>query len=445
MNKNLLVVLVALLLGLPVLAQTPVAFPLKISADKRHLTDQNNAPFLYVSDSGWRLFTGLTEAEAKEYLQKRKSQGFTTIHVMLTSIPGDKNRQGQEPFENYDFMKTNEAYFKHVDRIVSLADSMNLLLAIAPLWYSCCNDGWATHPQKYMQRNGKEKSYLFGQFVGNRYKKYGNIVWIIGGDNDPYDNLEEVRQMARGLKQADPQHLITYHAASTHSSTDVWPANESWLDFSMVYTYFRGFSKAWNRVQPDVYEVSSTEYHKTPVRPFVLGESTYEGEHEKMGFELQVRKQAYWAMLSGGAGHSYGSPFWKVDNNWRTYLDLPGANSMKHLNTLLQSFNWTDLQPDFSGDLIAKGNEKYATNDFATAAITRDGKVALIYVPSARALTVNTAMLNGKLLIPTWYNPRTGEKRGAGQYPVGYKMAFESPDANDWVLMLRVDESVKKK
>ncbi len=447
MYQNRLIPFFLLFACLSVAAQTQVAFPLKVSPDKRHLVDQNSTPFLYTSDSGWLLFVNMTEAETRQYFQKRKEQGFNTIHAMLTAIPGKKDRQGNEPFENYDFMKTNESYFKHIDRVVSIADSMNLLLAIAPLWYSCnaCNDGWGSHPQKYMQRNGKEKSYLFGQFVGNRYKKFGNIVWIIGGDEDPYGNLEEVRNMARGLKQADPQHLITYHAASSHSSTDVWPANESWLDFSMVYTYFRGFTKAWNKVQPDVYEASATEYRKTPARPFVLGESTYEGEHGPQGSALQIRKQAYWAMLSGAAGHSYGSPFWQVDEKWNTYLDLPGANSLKHLNTLFQTFDWTTLVPDFSGDLIAKGNEKYATNDFATGAITRDGKVAVIYVPSARSLTVNTAMLNGKLLIPTWYNPRTGEKRGADQYPVGYKMAFDSPDANDWVLILKVDDSVKKK
>ncbi|MDJ1479310.1 DUF4038 domain-containing protein [Cytophagaceae bacterium YF14B1] len=427
------------------IAQTKVVFPLKTSPNKRHLVDQNNNPFLYVSDSGWRLFMGLTETEAREYLLKRKEQGFNTIHVMLTSIPGDKNKQGQEPFVEYDFVKPNEAYFKHVDRIVSLADSLNMLLAIAPLWYSCCNDGWATSPQKYMQKNGKEKSYLLGQFVGNRYKKFNNILWIIGGDNDPYDNLEEVRQMARGLKQADPQHLITYHAAASHSSTDVWPANESWLDISMTYTYFRGFTKAWNKVQPDVYEVGYNEYRKSPVRPFVLGESTYEGEHGTLGSDLQVRKQAYWAMLSGAGGHSYGSPFWKVDASWKSYLDLPGAKSLKHLAELFQTFDWTALEPDIAGALIAKGNEKYATNDFATAAITRDHKVAVIYVPSARGITVNTGILDGRLLIPSWYNPRTGEKRGSDPYPIGYKMLFESPDKNDWVLVLRVDESAKKK
>ena len=81
----------------------------------------------------------------------------------------------------------------------------------------------------------------------------------------------------------------------------------------MVYTYFRGFNKAWNCVQQDVYEVCYAEYKKAAGMPFILGESTYEGEHGDWGNDLQVRKQAWWAVLSGAAGHAYGSPRWKME------------------------------------------------------------------------------------------------------------------------------------
>jgi hypothetical protein len=37
-------------------------------------------------------------------------------------------------------------------------------------------------------------------------------------------------------------------------------------------------------------EVSHAEFAKVPVRPFFLGESTYEGEHSAWGSALQARK-----------------------------------------------------------------------------------------------------------------------------------------------------------
>ncbi|MGB3777753.1 MAG: DUF4038 domain-containing protein [Tunicatimonas sp.] len=69
------------------------------------------------------------------------------------------------------------------------------------------------------------------------------IVSAPGGDNDPFNALEEIEAMADGLHRQAGNQLFTYHAASTHSSTDVFPEAD-WLDVSMVYTYFRGFGKA---------------------------------------------------------------------------------------------------------------------------------------------------------------------------------------------------------
>lgn len=423
-------------------AQT-YTFPLKVSENKRFISDQTGKPFLYVSDAAWQLFMGLPLSEVKEYLTLRKKQGFSVIHVQLTfqPVPDAENIEGQLPFENYDFAKPNERYFQHIDKIIALADSMNMVMAIVPLWYSCCNDGWGSNPVPHLKNNGLEKCTNFGKFVGNRYKKHNNIIWIMGGDNDPHDQKAEIRGLAMGLKEAAPQHLITYHAASTHSSTDVWQ-QESWLDMSMIYTYFRGFAKAWHGVQPDVYEVAYNEYLKKRM-PFVLGESTYEGEHNDVcNSTLQARKQAYYTMLAGGCGHSYGSRFWAVGykkwknfEDWKAIVNQPAANSMRYLNQLFATFDWTSLIPDITSELIS-GENKYASNDYALAAYTQDRKFAVIYVPSPRKFEVNFNVLNAKKIQATWYNPHNGERKIIGKYAQNTKIAFELPDANDWVLLL---------
>lgn len=430
-----------LFLGENIVAQN-YSFPIKVSEDKRHLADQKGRPFFYFSDSGWLLFSGLSVQEAREYFIKRKSQGLSVIHIFLTPTPGRKSRNGLEPFENFNFSKPVDAYFGEVERYIAIADSLKIGLALVPLWYSCCNDGWGDNTRDYMKKNGIEKNYGFGKYIGNRFKKYKNIIWIMGGDNDPHDNREEIRALALGLKEASPNQLITYHASSTHSSTDVWE-NEKWLDFSMVYTYFRGFHKAWNYMQPDVYEVCYTEYLKQPIMPFILGESTYEGEHDEMGSALQARKQAYWTMLSGGAGHSYGSPLWSVndskvkENDWREILDLEGANTLKHLNALFALFDWTKLVPVLPNQ-VGKG---FAKNDYAVTAITDDKKILVHYIPSQRNVNINLNMLSDGELKATQFNPRTGELKELKTIPKKRKDQFfnySPPDANDWVLLLEV-------
>ena len=278
-----------------------MTFPLKVSENRRHLADQRGTPFLYNADTPWMLFTKLSEPEAKEYIARRKEQGFTALQVMLTGFLGMTNLAGELPFAGtppeQDFAQPNEKFFAHVDRVVTETQRQGLLLAIAPLWSGCCGEGWAGKEKngalKPLNANGADKSRELGRWLGQRYGKFDKVLWILGGDNHPNNARAEIRALGLGLKDTAPKQLITYHAASSHSSTDVWPADERWLYVSMVYSYFRSFNKAWNKNQPDVYEVSHAEFAKIPVRPFFLGESTYEGEQGAWGSALQARKQAY--------------------------------------------------------------------------------------------------------------------------------------------------------
>ena len=60
-----------------------VSYPIRVSANHRHLVDQNDAPFLYHADTGWHLFEKLTRAEVEAYLENRRAKGFNTVQVQL--------------------------------------------------------------------------------------------------------------------------------------------------------------------------------------------------------------------------------------------------------------------------------------------------------------------------------------------------------------------------
>jgi len=245
-----------------------------------------------------------------------------------------------------------------------------------------------------------------------------------------------MNQLALGVKSQAPHQLITYHASSSHSSTDVWE-NASWLDVVMTYTYFRGFNKAWNKNQPDVYEVNFKECAKTPIKPFFLGESTYEGEHDAWGSAVQARKQAYWSVLSGGSGNAYGTPMWNFPVNWKTFLELPGGNSLQHFFTLFHARPWYRIVPDSTSKIIVEGQGVYAQNDYAIACSDEEGKFIIAYIPSGRSFKINTTTsLKGKALKARWYNPRDGVWQFIGNYKNPQIIPFKTPDQNDWVLVL---------
>lgn len=420
------------------------AFPLRLAENRRHLVDQRGTPFLYQADTPWMLFTKLPEPEAKHYIARRKEQGFAALQVQLTGFLGMTNLAGDLPFAGVppeqDFTQPNERFFAHVDRVVTEAQRQGMLLAIAPAWSGCCGEGWAGKERvgrlKPLNANGAEKSRELGRWLGRRYGRFDNVMWILGGDNDPQNARAEIRALGLGLKEVAPRQLVTYHAASTRSSTDVWPADERWLDLSMVYSYFRGFDKAWKKEQPDIYEVSHAEFAKIPVRPFFLGESTYEGEHGEWGSALQARKQAYWCVLGGGFGHAYGSPNWNMPANWREVLELPGANSLRHLRALMESLPWWRLVPDLQNTVAVDGRGRFGSNDYAVTALADNGAFALSYLPSKRALTIDLTKLSGGRVAASWFNPRTGETSRIAEFTEKKVQTFEPPADGDWVLVL---------
>ena len=362
----------------------------------------------------------------------------------MTNLAGELPFAGVPPEQ--DFARPNENFFAHVDQVVGEAQRHGMLLAIAPAWSGCCGEGWAGKEKdgqlKPLNANGAAKARELGRWLGKRYGKFDHVLWILGGDNDPNNARAEIRALGRGIKDTAPHQLITYHAASTHSSTDVWPADEPWLDISMVYSYFRGFNKAWKKEQPDIYEVSHAEFGKIPVRPFFLGESTYEGEHGDWGSATQARKQAYWCVLGGGFGHAYGSPNWNFPNNWRQALELPGADSLKHFRTLLESLPWWKLVPDLHNVVGVNGRGTFATNDYAVTALADNGAFALSYLPSKRELTIDLSKLAGERVAAFWFNPRTGVHHPIGEFTDKRPHAFTPPSDGDWVLML-VDKATK--
>jgi hypothetical protein len=182
--------------------------------------------------------------------------------------------------------------------------------------------------------------------------------------------------------------------------------------------------------------VSHAEFAKAPVRPFFLGESTYEGEHGAWGSALQARKNAYGCVLGGGFGHAYGSPDWNFPKNWREILALPGASSLKYFRSLFESRPWWTLVPDVRNLVAVEGRGSFATNDSAVTARAADGSFAMAYLPTKRVLTIDLSKLSGKRVIASWFNPRTGDTTRIGELTEKKRRAFEPLSEGDWVLVL---------
>lgn len=407
-------------------------FPLKISKDGRYLTNRFGQAFLMNADAGWTLLHKLKLEEARYYLDTRRDQRFNTVFLqLLPPEPNQTNAYGDAPFaQQGNFTTPNEKYFAYVEQVIKLASQMQLLVAIVPAWLGCCGTNWFDVQNK----NGVDKCRNFGLFLGRRLGKYSNVVWVMGGDRDPLKEEAVQRAMAEGIRESAPNQLLTYHAASSHSSTDVF-LTEKWLDFSMVYTYFRGKQGVWTADMPHVYEAALKETQKMPRKAFILGESQYEDENA--GNALMIRRQAYWALLSGGSGHCYGSSLWSFEHNWRDKLDLPGASQMNLFYKIMNGLPWYLSRPDTTSQLLVEGRGTYGSDDYGVVSVLPNNRMAMIYLPSSRTVKVDVGKINGSNIRALWISPRTNNRFIGGYFkPQGIRELTPPTLDDDWLLLL---------
>ena len=438
-------ILLPILLLMVLAAQSQIKFPLKISGNKRYFITHQGKPFLYHAETGWQIFTNLTTEEAVEYLSFRKSQGFNTIQVQIVMSPEQINRYGQKPFHGaVDFSRPNEAYHDHVSKILSKADSLGLLIVMSQPWLGCCKEGFGNTPEKPIQKNGVTKNRLYGEYLGKKFAQFTNLFWFVGGDNDPKGDRASLIAFAEGLYVTAPKHqLITYHASPPHSSTDLFQYAH-WLGFSFIYTYWREKPTDWviSDLQPHVYEAALREWSKSDIMPFVLGESQYEGSGKignDMGTPQIVRRQAYWTLLSGGAGHAYGSDIWNFPANWREIMRYPGAYDMGHFIKFFEQIPWWTLAPDVKHQAVVAGYGDWSKPNYVTTAVSEDKKMMVSYIPQIQPVYVDFSFLSGNSFSCTWYNPDNGKIEKEFTVVKKTVQRVSPPNGEDWVLMVKAD------
>jgi len=434
-------------------SQTKTLPRLQVSENKRFLVTSDGKPFFWLADTAWELFHRCDKDEANRYLQKRAEQGFNVIQaVALAELDGldTPNSNGDKPLTDNDVNKPNEKYFQHVDYIIDRAAELNIYIALLPTWGDkLFKNNWGKGPEIFTPQT----AFIFGKWIGDRYKNRTNVVWVLGGDRNPRDGSQDVevwRQMAAGIAEAaggNDKALMTLHPQPTQpGGSSNWFHQDAWLDFNMHQTGHCANQPTYRKIGHD--------YNLKPVKPTLDGEPLYEDHPncfnaKELGHSVpeDIRRIMYWNVFAGACGQTYGChdvwQMYKIGREpinqplrpWEKALDLPMANQVKHLKKLMLSRSYLTRIPD-STMVVSK-----QLDDENHVISTRDSKgtYALIYFPTGKPVTLNITKLNGSQLKATWYDPRTGvylnEKtitKSASYKPT----PPSSGKGQDWVLVL---------
>jgi Protein of unknown function (DUF4038)/Putative collagen-binding domain of a collagenase len=413
----------------------PARYPLHVSADRRRIVDHDGTPFLVQGDAAWSLIANLTYDEAIVYLDDRRAKGFNTLIVSvvehLFSRQAPRDRSGNEPFTTPGDMSTpNDVYFDHAERVLEACAARGIAVILA-----CCYIGHRHDPSPGVDATnhaegwyyevvgtGPEGCRAYGEYLGKRFGRFDNIIWCIGGDWDPDAARTGLDAIAAGIRSTGVSNLFTAHVRPETSGLDSF-AGSDWLDINLTYSYgivHRSMLADWARV---------------PVTPFLLIESTYEGEHNAT--DLQIRRQAWWSVLCGANGQCMGNnPIWLFWDGWQAALELPASVAMARWGAFFRALPWADLVPDNGLRLVTSGLGETRGLDRVTAALTTDGRVGVAYLPVPRPMTVDLGILTGTQVRVTWFEPATGQRRSGGTLRTGEVVTLTPPFHDDSALLL---------
>jgi hypothetical protein len=423
---------------------------LKIHPDGRYLMWDDGKPFFYMGDTAWAMFEKLDRDEIQYYLDIRAGQGFNVIQACaLFGHKGldEPNAYGRMPLkkngDSYDPTMPDEGngydYWQHVDYAVEYAAHKGLFIALLPTWGDKFNKLWGEGPEIFTPEN----AYIYGKWIGRRYRKNWNIIWMLGGDRplETETHIAIVDAMGKGIREGDGgTHLITYHPSGGWSSTD-FLKGKPYLDFHTVQSGHRATATfySWKLVR---------KAGKEGEKPFMDSEPRYEGipaafgEDDYLWNSDDIRQNAYWNLMEGVCGHTYGNnAVWAFNTEksdffqqrWYEVIKSPGAENMKYLVQLRMSRPYFEFRP--AQELVEDDNAV-----MAHLAAGRGENYAFVYTPLGLPFRVKLDKLGEDRVKASWFNPRNGEVRVYGVFPPE-EVLFVPPASGkgfDWVLILDV-------
>ncbi|MCC5937297.1 MAG: glycoside hydrolase family 140 protein [Lunatimonas sp.] len=395
---------------------------LQIAPTKRHLITSEGAPFFWLGDTAWELFHRLNKQEVVRYLDDRASKGYTIIQaVILAELEGltVPNALGDLPLLELDPTRPNEPYFAFVDFVLEEAAQRGIYIGLLPTWGDKYNKAWGVGPEIFTPDN----AFQYGKFLGERYKEVPNIVWVMGGDRLPADeeDYRVVCRMSEGIRAGGALHLMTMHPKGGHISSLIY-GKEEWLQIDMFQSLHMKGCKEYRYVRK--------ARRSIPPRPIIDGEPGYENipnflnkwqKHRLNDFD--VRRAAYWSMLSGAAGHTYGcneiwqmhaagrEPQHRADRSWAAAMQLPGAAQMGYMKSFFERLPWQRLLPDQT----FLGGFNWPTGGYRVAMVDEKRLFAIVYTPEGKPIDAKLGTLKAQKIKAYWFDPATGTYLKAGE------------------------------
>jgi len=375
---------------------------LQSSANGRFIQWSDGKPFFINACTALTLTSAYADKEVLEYLDDRLAAKFNAIQisaVFAERIPS----MADSAFTENDLLKPVPKYWERIDWVVKQAIDRKLVVLINPIWKQSLED--------FIKANGAEKCREFGKWFANRYKGNPYLIYYIGGGGTPEPIRSELEEMGKGIQEVyGGKALIAYQGESGQSSIEAFP-NASWLTMNWITAYL-----------PDSGQYPYSENYDSwklfPKIPIHFCKGFYDGggvQDESSGHVADryvLRRQAWWNLLSGGAGNAWGAEGICCkefgDLTWSAGLLYGSNKDMGFMKLFVDKVKWWKLQPDVDHRLLTGGFGTIQTSDFAVCSVSDNGMQAVIYTPVKQSLEIYLPEYGQNCRL-RWFDPSDGK------------------------------------
>jgi hypothetical protein len=419
------------------------------SGNGRYFEHADGTPFLWLGDTWWKcLCKRMSWDGFRELTADRKAKGFNVVQIVCGPYPDENffapslENEGGQPYLAKDMSVINPNYFDYADRRLRHLVDSGIVPAIVGAWgRGDCNS---------MEAFGAENLKRHWRYLVARYGAYP-VFWILAGEipDETKWGMGPWAQVAAYLREIDPyRHPVTCHTGQGRRGA---PGDQVMIDFDMV----GGSHDEKVAVDPKTVSILTSAYSKEPPMPVLVGETCYEG-HMQQGFG-DVQRRIFWQnLLSGAAGHTYGSAgVWHAGvegdhgnwgawdrqpydwTTWKQGMNYPGSEQLGLAKRLLEKYPWWRFEP----------HPEWAPGCYAAGI---QGEVRFIYLPRRNIYNWDgpeVVNLEPDLDWHAYYfDPATGRTFDQGivkatakdgdptAKPVSFKRSVPSPQ--DWILVL---------
>ncbi len=432
--------------------------PLRVSDNKRYMQN-GDQPFFWLGDTAWLLLCKCSIEEIDEYLTNRAQKGYNVIQITISHKWPTQTVDGRDAFLNENMCEpdlSEGGFWDTLDHTVKKCEELGMYAGLLPCWSGRYKSGNLT----------EDNVEQYTTFLAERYKEAPNIIWITGGDCKGTDGFDFWTKMGRTLKAHNPDKLVTFHPFGRTVTCDYFPDSE-WIDFYMFQSGHRRYDqrslKKWDDSATMGYYYGEDSFRYIErvencgnVKPVLDGEPSYEhipqGLHnpkEPFWQDYDVRRFAYWSVLAGGCGFTYGHgsimQFYRGGDDpaaygcsipWKDAIHSPGCDNMSKMAALMRSLAW-ETGKAAQHMLGCEEGERYER-----ISVFSGDDFTIFYTYTGREIVIKEQTLPCGCMKAYWVDPVSGAKSYITTVDTAKTLRFCPPvgtfSHTDWILLLQV-------